>query len=116
MGGEPSDLLQDPDVVSKPLVWVEAPKGSVIFHHACTIHTAEANTTDATRRVFTTVYIANDCRREGDDPYFALDREDLKTGDLIRGPSHPVAWPRNEGDLPSPPTDPGPKTGFGFPD
>jgi len=40
-GGYAYDLLQDPQVASKPLVWVEVPKGGVVFHHALTIHAAE---------------------------------------------------------------------------
>jgi len=113
-GGDPYDLLQDSRVVSKPLIWVEAPKGSVIFHHACTIHTAEPNDTNETRRVFTMVYIADGCHRTGDGSSFSLDRDKIKEGDLIAGPSFPVAWPRAGNDLPAPPEELGPKTGFGF--
>lgn len=113
-GGEPYDLLQDPDVASEPLIWVEAPKGSVIFHHACTIHTAEANDTDTTRRVFTTAYIADQRRRSNDEPYFSLDRDNVKAGELIEGAGFPIAWPRTENELPPPPKERGPKTGFGF--
>lgn len=113
-GGEPYNLLQDPYVASRPLIWVEAPKGAVIFHHASTIHTAEPNDSDTTRRVFTTVYIADGCRRASDQRSFFLDRDEIKTGDLIEGPGHPVAWPRAGSELPRPPTVPGPKTGFGY--
>lgn len=113
-GGNPYDLLQDPRVASKPLIWVEAPKGSVIFHHACTIHTAEPNDTNETRRVFTMVYVADGCHRAGDGSSFSLDRDEIKEGDLIAGPSFPVAWPRAGNDLPAPPEELGPKTGFGF--
>ncbi|MGI9203895.1 MAG: phytanoyl-CoA dioxygenase family protein, partial [Woeseiaceae bacterium] len=113
-GGEPVDLLKEPEVAKMPFVWVEAPKGSVIFHHAKTIHAAEANDTDSTRRVYTTVYIADGCRRQGEGSSFGVDREGLSEGDLIAGTGFPVAWPRNEHDLPSPPTVRGPKTGFEF--
>jgi ectoine hydroxylase-related dioxygenase (phytanoyl-CoA dioxygenase family) len=113
-GGEPYDLLQDSRVVSKPLIWVEAPKGSVIFHHACTIHAAEPNNTNETRRVFTMVYVADGCVRAGDGSSFSLDRDKIKEGDLIAGPSFPVAWPRAGNDLPAPPEELGPKTGFGY--
>jgi ectoine hydroxylase-related dioxygenase (phytanoyl-CoA dioxygenase family) len=113
-GGEAFDLLQTPEVASRPLVPVKAPKGSAIFHHACTIHAADANETGATRRVFTMVYMADGCRRSRDDAYFALDRDEIKTGELIVGQGHPVAWPRDDGDLPPPPEVLGPKTGFGF--
>lgn len=113
-GGEPFNLLQDPQVAKKPLVWVEAPKGSVIFHHACTIHAAEPNETNSTRRVFTTVYIADGRRRASDASYFSLDRDEIKTGELIAGSGFPVAWPRANNDLPAPPKTLGPKTGFGY--
>lgn len=113
-GGEPIDLLQEPRVASRPLVWVEVPKGGVIFHHALTIHAAESNDSHTTRRVFTTVYVADGCRRASKSTYFSLDRDEIRTGDLIAGPGFPVAWPRAAQDLPKPPTTPGPKTGFGF--
>ena len=115
-GGEPYDLLQEPDVASRPFVWVEAPKGSVIFHHACTIHAAEANDTDTTRRVFTTVYMEDGRRRKHDSRYFSLDRDKIETGEEINGPGFPLAWPRKRGDLPRPPAERGPRTGFGFVD
>ena len=113
-GGEPYDLLKNPEIASRPLIPVEARKGSAIFHHACTIHAADANETGKTRRVFTMVYMADGLRRSRDDAYFALDRDEIKTGELIVGPGHPVAWPREENDLPAPPERLGPKTGFGF--
>ena len=113
-GGEPLDLLQTPEVAERPLVPVAAPKGSAIFHHACTIHAADANETARTRRVFTMAYMADGCRRSRDDAYFTLDRDKIETGELIAGPGFPIAWPRAENDLPSPPKVFGPKTGFGF--
>lgn len=113
-GGEPYDLLQHPQVASRPLIPVEAPKGSVIFHHACTIHAADANETDKTRRVFTMAYMADGCRRSRDDAYFPLDRDKIKTGELVVGSGFPIAWPRAKNDLPSPPKVLGPRTGFGY--
>ena len=113
-GGDRHDLLRNPQVASLPLVAVAAPKGSAIFHHACTIHAADANETGKTRRVFTMAYMADGCRRSGDDAYFALDRDEIKTGELIAGPGFPIAWPRAENDLPAPPKVLGPKTGFGL--
>lgn len=113
-GGEPVDLLQNEQVAALELVPVAAKKGSAIFHHACTIHCADANETNRTRRVFTMVYMADGLRRSRDDAYFALDRDEIRTGDVIVGPGHPIAWPREQSDLPSPPAVPGPKTGFGF--
>lgn len=114
-GGKPYELLQDARVADMPLIPVAAPRGSAIFHHACTIHAADANDTEQTRRVFTMAYMADGCRRSRDEAYFALDRDHHKVGDLIDGPGHPIAWPR-DGDLPAPPAQLGPKTGFGFSD
>lgn len=99
-GGEAIDLLQDPRVASRKLVWVEAPKGSVIFHHANTIHAAEPNDTDTTRRVFTTVYVADGCRRVDETPSASMDREGIVSGGLIAGTCFPIAWPRSSDDLP----------------
>lgn len=113
-GGEAFDLLAEPQVAQLPLVPVPASRGSAIFHHACTIHTADPNDTDATRRVFTMAYMADGCHRSRDDAYFALDRDKLRSGDVIVGPGHPVAWPRPDNDLPQPPQELGPMTGFAF--
>ena len=66
--------------------------------------------------VFTTVHMADGCRRSRDDFSVYLDRDGIKKGDLISGPGLPVAWPRDETHLPQPPKVLGPKTGFGLPD
>lgn len=113
-GGEAVDLLAEPQIADLPLVPVPARRGAAIFHHACTIHTADRNETHAARRVFTAAYMADGLHRSRDDAYFALDRDDIKTGDVVVGPGHPVAWPRPDDALPEPPADPGPKTGFAF--
>ncbi|MGI9222808.1 MAG: phytanoyl-CoA dioxygenase family protein [Woeseiaceae bacterium] len=115
-GGEAFDLLAEPQIAGLPLIPVPARKGSAIFHHACTIHAAESNDTNATRRVFTMAYMADGCHRSRDDAYFALDRDNLRKGDVIVGPGHPIAWPRDENDLPTPPQVLGPRTGFAFSD
>ena len=112
-GGEAFNLLKEPQIAALPLISVPAPKGSAIFHHACTIHAADSNETDATRRVFTMAYMTDGCHRSRDEEYFSLDRDDIKTGDAIVGPGHPIAWPRAENDLPVPPKVLGAKTGFG---
>ena len=113
-GNRPYDLLKDILLASRPLVWVEASKGSIIFHQSLTIHTADTNMTKTTRRVFTTVYMADGCRRASDEFSIYLDRDKIKTGELIVGPGFPVAWPRDENELPTPPKVLGPKTGFGL--
>lgn len=112
-GGEAFDLLKEPQIAELPLIPVPAKKGSAVFHHACTIHAADPNHTDATRRVFTMAYMADGLHRSRDDEYFSLDRDNIKAGDEIRGPGHPIAWPRAENDLPQPPEILGAKTGFG---
>ncbi|MBT8078682.1 MAG: phytanoyl-CoA dioxygenase family protein [Gammaproteobacteria bacterium] len=113
-GGEPVDILQEPEVAALPVVWVEAPRGSVIFHHACTIHLAEANGTATTRRVFTTVYLKDGRCRASDKKSFNCDRDGIRVGQVIDGPGFPVAWPRDTDEWPQPPEVRGPKTGFGF--
>jgi ectoine hydroxylase-related dioxygenase (phytanoyl-CoA dioxygenase family) len=109
---EPYDLLADPAIADVAPVWVEAPPGSVVFHHALTVHLAGANTTDRTRRVFTAVYMADGCVRSSGRPVLSLDRDDIGVGEKIAGPGLPIAWPRPAGDLPVPPDRLGPATGF----
>ncbi len=109
---EPYDILSDPKIAGVDPVWVEAPAGSVVFHHSLTVHLAGPNTTDATRRVFTIVYLADGCVRSADWPLVSLDRDNIAIGQKIAGPGLPIAWPRPEADLPDPPTILGPATGF----
>lgn len=113
-GGKPYELLKDERVAHMPLIPVPAKKGSAIFHHACTIHAADANDTGETRRVFTMAYMDDGCRRSRGDRYFALDRDHVEVGAPIVGPGHPIAWPLAVGELPEPPAELGPKTGFGY--
>jgi ectoine hydroxylase-related dioxygenase (phytanoyl-CoA dioxygenase family) len=113
-GGETFDLLEEPEIRQLPLVPVPAARGSAVFHHACTIHAADANNSAASRRVFTVAYMADGLHRSRDDAYFALDRDDIKTGDVIVGPGHPIAWPRTDAGFPTPPEELGPSTGFAF--
>ncbi len=113
-GGEEYDLLQEPTIAAMDLVPVQPRKGSVVFHHSCTIHSADANETDEVRRVMTMAYVADGCRRLHNKPYFSLDRDNIGVGELIAGPGFPIAWPRAGGDWPTPPEQPGPKTGFAF--
>lgn len=113
-GGEAFDLLAEPQIAALPLVPVPARRGSAVFHHACTIHAADPNATATTRRVFTAAYMADGLHRSRDDAYFALDRDNICTGDVVTGPGHPLAWPLPGGKLPEPPAELGPNTGFGF--
>ena len=113
-GGAAHDLLAEPAVAALPLVPVPARKGAAIFHHACTIHTADANATRAARRVMTMAYMTDGLERSRDDAYFALDRDGIRTGEPIVGPGHPVVGPPDGDGYPEPPAQPGPKTGFGY--
>lgn len=108
---EPYDILRDPALAGREPVFVEAPAGSVVWHHGLTVHQAEPNGTDRTRRTFTVVYIADGARREQSWDAFPLAREGIGVGELIEGPSLPIAWPREPGDLPDPPTALGEPTG-----
>ena len=95
--------------------WVEAPVGSVVFHHSMTVHRAGANTTDRTRRVYCIAYFEDGCVRSTSHPHQSVDRQRTEAGQPIQGPVTPVAWPRPEGDLPEPPPmamGQPPRTGF----
>lgn len=114
----PHDILEHPALVSTAPVVVEAPKGSVVWHHGHTVHQASANVTDSVRRVFTIVYMAPGYRRTApspgfppDRPNFPLDRAGVAVGDLMEGEGLPVAWPRAVGAIPTPPNRRGVKTG-----
>lgn len=108
---EPYDILQDPALGAREPVFVEAEKGSVVWHHGLTVHQAEPNSTNRLRRTFTVVYIADGARRAQAWDTFPLTREAIGQGKLIRGPSLPIAWPREESELPEPPTTIGEPTG-----
>jgi ectoine hydroxylase-related dioxygenase (phytanoyl-CoA dioxygenase family) len=108
---EPYDILSDPRLDGREPVVVEAPSGSVVWHHGLTVHEASANTTRRMRRTFTVVYIAEDARREKGWRCFPLDREGIEVGEALRGAGLPVAWPRTSRDLPEPPAVLGGPTG-----
>ena len=96
------------------VVWVEAPLGSVVFHHSLTVHQAKANVTDQIRRVYCVIYFEDGCVRSRPFWHQSLDRQGIEDGQPVRGPVTPIVWPRPLGDFPEPPTDLGrpPKTGF----
>ncbi len=100
---EPYAILDDPKLGGVEPVPMEVPAGSVVWHHGLTVHQAYANTTDATRRVFTVVYIDADARRIKDWPTYPLDRDGVGVGERIEGPGMPVLWPPGE-TFPAPPT------------
>lgn len=108
---EAYDIMSDPALEGRQPDYVEAAKGSVVWHHGMTVHAAKANSTRQTRRAFTVVYIADGCRRTKPWPSFPLDRAEVAVGELIEGEGLPLAWPRPLDKLPAPPTTIGGPTG-----
>lgn len=104
--GEPEDILADPEVAGIEPVYLEVPKGAVAYHHGLTVHLANANTTERERAVHTIIYFPDGSTRGYPVPHFAVDRAGIEVGDPIQSDVTPVAWPRPEGDLPSPPAVP----------
>ena len=96
------------------LSWVEASRGSVVFHHSLTVHQAKANTTNATRRAYCVIYFEDGCTRSRPHWHQSLDRQGVEDGQKIEGPVTPVAWPRSRNDLPESPSGLGspPQSGF----
>jgi len=104
--GEPEDILADPEVAGIEPVFLEVPKGSVAYHHGLTVHLANANTTERERAVHTIIYFPDGSTRGYPVPHFAVDRAGIEVGDAIQSDVTPIAWPRPEGDLPTPPAVP----------
>jgi ectoine hydroxylase-related dioxygenase (phytanoyl-CoA dioxygenase family) len=111
---EPYPYFDEPNMAD--LVWVEAPAGSVIFHHSLTVHQARSNTTDRPRRVYCVIYFEDGCVRSRPDRHQSLDRQSIEMDQPVAGPVTPIAWPLPVGDTPDPPTDLGspPHTGFRY--
>lgn len=91
---EPYDVLSDPALEGAELRYVEAPKGSVVWHHGMTVHGALPNRSDRVRRAFTIVYLADGHRRAKPWPNFPLDRAGVAVGEPMAGEGLPLAWPR----------------------
>lgn len=108
---EAYDILTDPALEGEQPTYVEASKGTVVWHHGMTVHAAMANNSPATRRAFTVVYIADGHRRAKPWPNFPLDRAGVEVGELMEGDGLPLAWPRADGDYPDPPNKIGEPTG-----
>ena len=87
--------------------YVNVPRGSVAFHHGRTIHLANPNRSDRTRRVHTVIFFADGCTRRN-AKHVTVDRMAVPVGAFIRGPVTPIAWPLPEGRLPDPPPLPDP--------
>lgn len=105
---EPYDILNDPALGGAEPEWIEAPAGSVVWHHGLTVHQAAANTTEETRRVFTVVFLADGVKRTKPWKLMPLDRDGIDVGDEVAGPGLPLVWP-------TPPTLPEPPANVGVP-
>ena len=88
--------------------FVEVQPGSVAFHHGRTIHLANPNLTDETRRVHTMIFFADGCTRK-DASHAAVDRADIEIGAPIQSAVTPIAWPLANGAMPEAPPLPDPK-------
>ncbi len=108
---EPYDILSDPALGGAELRWVEAPVGSVVWHHGMTVHGARPNISGRSRRAFTVVYLADGHRRAKPWPNFPLDRAGVAVGEPMAGDGLPLAWPRADGTIPDPPAVIGQPTG-----
>lgn len=108
---EAYDIFTDPALQEAEAEFVEAPPGSVVWHHGHTVHLAKANTTDRTRRVFTVVYLADGHPRAEPWPNFPLDRAGVAVGEPMAGDGLPLAWPRTGDAIPEPPSMIGNATG-----
>lgn len=79
--------------------YIEASRGSVIFHHGLTVHLAKPNLTSNIRKVYTVVYFKDGTRRGSqigvDQSHFAVDRDNLKIkqGQIINSCLTPIAYP-----------------------
>lgn len=109
---EPYDVVNDPLVANTKAVWIEAPPGSVVFHHSLTVHLADANQSDNTRRVYCIIYFADGCVRRNPIPHVTVDRQNIAVGEKIVGDVSPIAWPRPDGDLPPTPAGKPPRLGY----
>lgn len=107
---EPYDIVTDPALGGATPTWVEAPAGSVVWHHGLTVHQASANSTNNTRRVFTVVFLADGVTRTKPWKLMPLDRDAIQVGDVIAGPGLPLVWP-TPSPLPEPPDVVGQATG-----
>ncbi len=101
----PYDIVNGPESRGVEPVFVEVPRGAVAFHHGLTIHLAGPNASGRMRRVHTVIYFADGCTRGRDFAHFSVDRFNVAVGGRIDSPATPLAWPREPGDYPEPPTD-----------
>ncbi len=96
-------ILDEPQIAGRAPVYVEVPRGSVAFHHGLTVHLAKPNRTSSTRRVHTMIYFRDGAIRTKPFVHPSVDRPSIKVGEPIASELTPIAWPRSEGDWPTPP-------------
>jgi ectoine hydroxylase-related dioxygenase (phytanoyl-CoA dioxygenase family) len=87
---EPYDVLADPKIADIEPIWVEAPVGSVVFHHSLTVHLASPNESDSVRRVFCIIYFADGCVRAAPWPHITVDRQGIEVGEPVCGDVSPI--------------------------
>ena len=96
-------ILEEPKIAAIPPVYVEAPCGSVAFHHGLTVHLAGANNSNRTRRVHTMIYFRDGATRTKPYAHPSVDRPAIAVGEAIDSDLTPIVWPRAAGDWPIPP-------------
>ena len=89
-------VLDDPDCLARA-VGAEIPEGGVVMHHGSVIHGTNANTTDRPRPVVLTCYYPDGARRMGPLRQYAIERDCVAEGELVRGPGLPVVASIDEG-------------------
>lgn len=109
---EPYDIVNDPALADTDPVWVEVEPGSVVFHHSLTVHLADTNASDSTRRVYCIIYFADGCVRRNAIPHLVPDRQNIEVGQPIAGEVSPIVWPRENEELPPTPSGRPPRLGF----
>lgn len=105
--GEGLDLDAHTETRERDFEFVRPRLGDVVFHHGLTIHRAYPNQTKNNRRAHTVIFFRDGCTRNK-NKHPCVDRADILVGEAIKSDVTPVAWPREEGDLPRPPPPPDP--------
>lgn len=111
--GEPEDVLAHPAVAGREPVFEPVARGTVVFHHALTIHLAGPNRSASPRRVHTAIYFRDGATRAEKGVHPCVDRFGIGVGAPIASEATPIAWPRPEGDLPPAPSRPVPDDAIG---
>jgi ectoine hydroxylase-related dioxygenase (phytanoyl-CoA dioxygenase family) len=111
--GQPEPLLAHPALADREPVFVPVSRGGVLFHHGLTVHLAQANRSAHTRRVHTAIYFRDGSTRAARGTHESVDRAGIRPGQVIDSDATPIAWPRDEDDLPERPSSRVSRTSFG---